>query len=51
MSLQVIVDFIYKRINEKSELKIKITEEIVKEYKKHWIKNNKRNKKCLKFRQ
>lgn len=40
MNSQEIVDFIYK-INENSELKNKIAEEIVKECKKKWMKINK----------
>ena len=41
MSLQEIVDFIYKRINGNNELKKKMAEEVVKECKKKWIKINK----------
>ncbi len=41
MSSQEIVDFIYKIINEKSDMKNLIAEEVVKECKKNWIKVNK----------
>ena len=41
MTSQEIVDFIYKRINEKSEQKKNIAEEVVNECKKNWSKINK----------
>ena len=41
MTSQEIVDLIYKIINQKSEPNKNIAEEVVKECKKNWIKNNK----------
>lgn len=37
MSMQDVVDFVFKKINEKSEMENKIAEEVVKESKKNWI--------------
>ena len=42
MSSQEVVDFIYKKINENSELKNSIAEEVVKECRKNWCKINKK---------
>jgi hypothetical protein len=47
MSSQEVVDFIYKKINENSELKNSIAEKVVKECKKNWCKINK--KKDIKY--
>ena len=41
LSSQEVVDFIYKKINEKSDMKNLISEEVVKECKKNWMKINK----------